>query len=80
MHILIFIHSLSSGGAERVTATLANHWAEQGWTVTMVWPEPNCCLSPLLKWAAKPGSEGRAIGVRRHAAIKERRAVRMGRV
>ena len=36
MHIFIFIHSLFSGGAERVAATLAHHWAEQGWTVTMV--------------------------------------------
>lgn len=32
----MFIHSLSGGGAERVTATLANHWAQQGWLVTIV--------------------------------------------
>ena len=36
MNLLIFIHSLGSGGAERVTANLANHWAEQGWLVTVV--------------------------------------------
>lgn len=36
MKLLIFIHSLSSGGAERVTANLANHWARQGWRVTVV--------------------------------------------
>lgn len=29
MRILFFIHSLSSGGAERVTAMLANFWAHQ---------------------------------------------------
>lgn len=36
MNLLIFIHSLHSGGAERVTANLANHWAAKGWQVTVV--------------------------------------------
>lgn len=36
MKLLIFIHSLSSGGAERVTANLANHWASKGWQITIV--------------------------------------------
>ena len=36
MRLLIFIHSLSSGGAERVTANLANHWSKQAWDVTVV--------------------------------------------
>lgn len=36
MRVLFFIHSLSAGGAERVTATLANHWAAKGWEVTVV--------------------------------------------
>ncbi|HET7612914.1 MAG TPA: glycosyltransferase family 4 protein [Gemmatimonadaceae bacterium] len=36
MKILIFIHSLSAGGAERVTALLANHWASQGLRVAIV--------------------------------------------
>lgn len=36
MNLLIVIHSLHSGGAERVTANLANHWAAQGWQVTVV--------------------------------------------
>ena len=36
MNIFIFIHSLSSGGAERVTANLANHWANKGEQVTVV--------------------------------------------
>ncbi|MEX0382544.1 glycosyltransferase family 4 protein [Spiribacter sp. 1M153] len=34
--LLFFLHSLSAGGAERVTATLANHWARKGWVVTVV--------------------------------------------
>ena len=36
MKILFFIYTLSGGGAERVTATLASHWADKGWDVTIV--------------------------------------------
>ena len=36
MKLLIFIHSLSAGGAERVTANLANYWADMGWALTIV--------------------------------------------
>lgn len=36
MNIVLFIYSLQSGGAERVTAHLANHWAARGWRVTVV--------------------------------------------
>lgn len=36
MRILIVIHSLHSGGAERVTANLSRVWAEQGWEVFVV--------------------------------------------
>ena len=35
MKILFYIHALSSGGAERVMATLANHFAERGDEVTI---------------------------------------------
>lgn len=35
MKLLIFIHSLQAGGAERVTTNLANHWATRGWQVTV---------------------------------------------
>jgi glycosyltransferase involved in cell wall biosynthesis len=34
--LLIFISSLSAGGAERVTVNLANHWALKGWEITIV--------------------------------------------
>lgn len=36
MKLLFFIHSLSGGGAERVTANLANYWAGNGWEITLV--------------------------------------------
>ncbi len=36
MKILFLIHSLSCGGAERVTVNLANYWAGKGWQVTIV--------------------------------------------
>lgn len=36
MKLLIFIHSLSFGGAERVAVNLANYWAEKGWGITIV--------------------------------------------
>ncbi|MCB1984162.1 MAG: glycosyltransferase family 4 protein [Nitrosomonas sp.] len=36
MQIVIFINSLSSGGAERVTANLANEWVMRGWDVTVL--------------------------------------------
>ena len=36
MRILIFIHSLSCGGAERVAASLSWYWAERGHKVTVV--------------------------------------------
>ena len=36
MRILIVIHSLHSGGAERVTANLSRTWTEQGWNVSVV--------------------------------------------
>lgn len=36
LRLLFFIHSLSSGGAERVTANLANYWADKGWDVSII--------------------------------------------
>lgn len=36
MKIFIFINSLAGGGAERVTATLANYWVRERWDVTIV--------------------------------------------
>ncbi|MDP3798988.1 MAG: glycosyltransferase family 4 protein [Polaromonas sp.] len=34
--LLIFIPSMGGGGAERVVANLANHWADAGWYITVV--------------------------------------------
>lgn len=36
MKLAFFIHSLSSGGAERVTANLANYWADKGGGVSII--------------------------------------------
>jgi glycosyltransferase involved in cell wall biosynthesis len=36
LRLLFFISSLTSGGAERVTANLANYWAAKGWDITVV--------------------------------------------
>jgi len=36
LKLVIFIHSLSGGGAERVTAILGSYWAAEGWDVTIV--------------------------------------------
>ena len=36
MKLLILIHSLSGGGAERIASTIANHWSCVGWNVTVL--------------------------------------------
>ncbi|MEY3788050.1 MAG: hypothetical protein RLZ75_2257 [Pseudomonadota bacterium] len=36
MKLVIVIYSMNSGGAERVTANLANYWARKGWDITIV--------------------------------------------
>lgn len=36
MRLLIFINSMVGGGAERVSANLANYWAVKGWEITIV--------------------------------------------
>ncbi len=36
MKILLFTNCLAGGGAERVVATLANHWVRRNWQVTVV--------------------------------------------
>ena len=38
--ITLVISALGPGGAERVMATIANHWAERGWAVTLLTLEP----------------------------------------
>lgn len=34
--LVLLISSMAPGGAQRICATLANHWAGQGWDVTLV--------------------------------------------
>jgi glycosyltransferase involved in cell wall biosynthesis len=40
MRLLIYIHSLENGGAERVVANLANYWVSIGWELTVVTVAP----------------------------------------
>ena len=40
MNLVFFIQSLANGGAERVTANLANYWAERGWNVAVITIDP----------------------------------------
>jgi glycosyltransferase involved in cell wall biosynthesis len=36
MRLVIFIYSMGDGGAERVTANLANYWAKKNWDITII--------------------------------------------
>ncbi len=40
MKVALFIHSLRGGGAERVTALLANHWATEGMEISVFTVRP----------------------------------------
>jgi hypothetical protein len=57
--LLFFIASLQCGGAERVSVTLCNHWAERGWDVTIATLDDGS-VPPFFPLA--PGAS-RALGV-----------------
>jgi glycosyltransferase involved in cell wall biosynthesis len=40
VNLIIVIHSLAGGGAERVVSTLANYWSGEGWDITIVTMAP----------------------------------------
>ncbi|MDB5763092.1 MAG: glycosyl transferase [Herminiimonas sp.] len=81
MRLLFFIHSLGAGGAERVTASLANHWTAKGWDVTIVTLAPRAAdfyeLAPgvariALNLAQESGDAltGSLRNIRRIAAVR----------
>jgi glycosyltransferase involved in cell wall biosynthesis len=53
MRLLIFIYSMGSGGAERVSSSLANYWANKGWEITIITLAPQSLdfyeLHPAIK-------------------------------
>src|SRR5690625_6206323 len=50
MHIMIVIHSLRSGGAERVTADLSSYWHRLGYKVSVVTQlSPDTDIYPLAE-------------------------------
>jgi glycosyltransferase involved in cell wall biosynthesis len=53
MRLLIYIHSLENGGAERVVANLANYWVSIGWDITVVTVAPQAkdfyALDPAVR-------------------------------
>ena len=59
MRLAIVIHSMTCGGAERVTANLANAWAERGWTVSLV----SLASQALDFYALSPRVRRVALGV-----------------
>jgi glycosyltransferase involved in cell wall biosynthesis len=68
LKLLFFIHSLSGGGAERVSANLANHWAGRGWDVAVVTLAPQSGYLYELHSAVRRISLGMA-GDSRNALI-----------
>ena len=80
-HILVFIHSLHGGGAERVAADLTARWAQSGRRVTLVTqagPESDAyALHPAVRrvalgtaGASGGGLRGMAANLRRVAALR----------
>ncbi|VXB88545.1 glycosyltransferase family 4 protein [Massilia sp. 9I] len=63
MKLLMYVHSLENGGAERVVSNLANHWAAMGWELTLVTVAPRAtdfyALDPRIRRAClAPAARG----------------------
>jgi glycosyltransferase involved in cell wall biosynthesis len=82
--LLFFISSLQCGGAERVCATLSNHWAGQGWDVTLATFDdgsepPFFPLSPRVRHLTL-GIQRRSTGLTHSILNNMRRVPRLRRV
>jgi glycosyltransferase involved in cell wall biosynthesis len=82
--LLFFISSLQCGGAERVCATLSNHWADRGWEVILATFDdgsaaPFFPLSPRVRHVTL-GLQRRSTGVVHSVVNNLRRLPRLRRL
>lgn len=83
--IVVFIHSLAGGGAERVAVDLAGHWAAAGWQVLLVtqadpatdaYPIPAAVCRESLGTAGQSGGGARAVWANGHRVRALRKTLR----
>lgn len=64
MHILLIIHSLSGGGAERVTVQMAKYWSQKGHQVSVV----TIASAENNRYELPPAVNFRALGIEKSSS------------